>query len=53
MDTRRSYYLASGQGDFAEPAADFSPTGLTDIPFVMAANPKSVCRLAAALCSVV
>ena len=38
MDTRRSFYLASRQDDFAEPAADLSPIDSTDIPYVMPAN---------------
>ncbi len=37
MDTRQSFYLASRQDDFAEPAP---PSGLDsrDIPYVMATN---------------
>ena len=31
MDTRRSFYLASREDDFAEPGAD-------DIPFIIPAN---------------
>ena len=38
MDTRRSYYLASTQDDFAESAADLSPIDCADIPYVMPAN---------------
>ena len=38
MDTRRSFYLASRQDDFAESAADLNPSDCTDIPYVMPAN---------------
>ena len=38
MDTRRSFYLASRQDDFAEPAADASRLDFNDIPFIMPAN---------------
>jgi len=41
MDTRRSYYLHSRQGDFAELAADASRLDYHDIPFVMPANDNS------------
>ena len=39
MDTRRrSFYLASREDDFAEPAADASRLDFNDIPFIMPAN---------------
>jgi hypothetical protein len=38
MDTRRSFYLASKEDDFAEPAADASRLDFNDIPFIMPAN---------------
>jgi hypothetical protein len=38
MDTRRSFFLASRQNDFAEPAADASRLDLDDIPFIIPAN---------------
>jgi hypothetical protein len=38
MDTRRSFYLASRQDDFAEPSADFGTPDLNDIPYVTPAN---------------
>jgi len=38
MDTRRSFYLASREDDFAEPAADASRLDFSDIPFIMPAN---------------
>ena len=38
MDTRRSFYLASREDDFAEPAADASRLDFNDVPFVMPAN---------------
>jgi hypothetical protein len=38
MDRRRSFYLASTEDDFAEPAADASRLDFGDIPFVMPAN---------------
>ena len=38
MDTRRSFYLASGQDDFAEPAPDASRVNYNDIPYITAAN---------------
>jgi hypothetical protein len=36
MDTRRSFYLASKEDDFAEPAP--SPLDFSDIPFIEPAN---------------
>ena len=38
MDKRRSFYLASKQDDFAEPAADTSRLDFNDIPFIIPAN---------------
>jgi hypothetical protein len=38
MDTRRSFYLASKEDDFAEPAADASRLDLDDILFIIPAN---------------
>jgi hypothetical protein len=38
MDKRRSFYLASKQDDFAEPAADASRLDFNDIPFIIPAN---------------
>jgi len=38
MDARRSFYLASKEGDFAELTADASRLDFDDIPFVMPAN---------------
>jgi hypothetical protein len=38
MDTRRSFYLAPGQEDFAEPAPDASRLDCADIPYITAAN---------------
>jgi hypothetical protein len=38
MDKHRSFYLASREDDFAEPAADASRLDFDDIPFVMPAN---------------
>jgi hypothetical protein len=38
MDRRRSFYLASREDDFAEPAADASRLDFDDIPFVVPAN---------------
>jgi len=38
MDKRRSFYLASKQDDFVEPAADAGRLDFNDIPFVMPAN---------------
>ena len=38
MDTRRSFYLASRQDDFTEPAADLGTADPNDIPYVTAAN---------------
>jgi hypothetical protein len=38
MDTRRSFYLASREDDFAESAADASRLDFNDIPFIMPAN---------------
>ena len=38
MDARRSFYLASRQNDFTEPAADASRLDFNDIPFIMPAN---------------
>jgi hypothetical protein len=38
MDARRSFYLASREDDFAEPAADASRLDFSDIPFIMPAN---------------
>jgi hypothetical protein len=38
MDRRRSFYLASRQDDFDEPAPDEPPVDLTDIPYIMPAN---------------
>ena len=38
MDTRRSFYLASTEDDFAKLAADASRLDFDDIPFVMPAN---------------
>ena len=38
MDTRRSFYLASKEDDFAEPAADASRLDFDDIPYVIPAN---------------
>jgi hypothetical protein len=38
MDTRRSFYLASKEDDFAEPAADASRLDFDDILFVIPAN---------------
>jgi hypothetical protein len=38
MDKRRSFFLASRQNDFAEPAADASRLDFNDIPFVMPVN---------------
>jgi hypothetical protein len=36
MDTRRSFYIASKEDDFAEPAA--SRLDFSDIPFIRPAN---------------
>ena len=49
MDTRRSFYLASKQDDFAEPPADASRLDFDDIPLVTAGERqlsglKIVCR---------
>ena len=38
MDTRRSFYLAPGQDDFAESAPDASRVNYNDIPYITAAN---------------
>ena len=38
MDTRRSFYLASKEDDFAEPSPDASRLDLDDIPFIIPAN---------------
>jgi hypothetical protein len=38
MDTRRSYYLASKQDDFTEPALDEDGVDFTDVPYLMPAN---------------
>ena len=38
MDTRRSFYLASKEDDFAQPAANASRLDLDDIPFIIPAN---------------
>ena len=38
MDTRRSFYLASREDDFAEPAAGASRLDFNDIPFIMPVN---------------
>ena len=38
MDTRRSFYLASKEDDFAEPAGDASRLDFDDIPFIIPAN---------------
>jgi hypothetical protein len=38
MDTRRSFYLASRQDDFAKPAGELSTIDFADIPCVMPAN---------------
>jgi hypothetical protein len=38
MDTRRSFYLASKEDDFAQPAADASRLDLDDVPFIIPAN---------------
>ena len=38
MDTRRSFYLASGSDDFAELTPDRGLADYTDIPYVMPAN---------------
>ena len=38
MDTRRSFYLASRQDDFAEPAADPRRADFSDIPYAKPAN---------------
>ena len=38
MDTRRSYYLASKQDDFTEPASDEDLIDFTDVPYVIPAN---------------
>jgi hypothetical protein len=38
MDTRRSFYLASGSDDFAERTPDKGRAGHTDIPYVTPAN---------------
>jgi hypothetical protein len=57
MDARRSFYLASRQNDFTEPAADASRLDFNDIPFIMPANdnlrPKMPWRPAVAVCFVV
>jgi hypothetical protein len=42
MDTRRSFYLASKEDDFAEQAA--SRFNISDIPFIMPANDNSRAR---------
>jgi hypothetical protein len=41
MDTRRSFYLAARQDDFAEPAADAGWADTTDILSVTPANDDS------------
>ncbi len=38
MDVRRSFYLASKQNDFAEPAPDPRRLNCSDIPYVMGTN---------------
>jgi hypothetical protein len=38
MDARRSFYLASREDDFAEPAPDASRLDFSDIPFITPAN---------------
>jgi hypothetical protein len=38
MDTRRSFYLASREDDFAEPAAQPNRLDVNDIPFVTPAK---------------
>ena len=38
MDTRRSYYLASKQDDFTEPASEEDLVDFTDVPYVIPAN---------------
>jgi hypothetical protein len=37
MDTRRSFYLAPGQDDFAESAPDACRVNYNDIPYITAA----------------
>jgi hypothetical protein len=38
MDTRRSFYFASKENDFAESPADASRLNFSDIPFIIPAN---------------
>jgi len=38
MDARRSFYLASREDDFAEPAADASRLDFNDIPLITPVN---------------
>jgi hypothetical protein len=38
MDRHRSFYLASRQDDFGEPAAEASLLDFNDIPFITPAN---------------
>jgi hypothetical protein len=38
MDTRRSFYLASREDDFAETAAGASRLDFNDIPLIVPAN---------------
>jgi hypothetical protein len=50
MDTRRSFYLASKEDDFAEPSPDASLLDLDDIPFIMPANDNSRTRDSLSAC---
>jgi hypothetical protein len=50
MDTRRSFYLASKQDDFAEPPADASRLDLDDILFIIPANDNSPTRDSLSAC---
>ena len=55
-DTRRPFYLASKEQNFAEPAADASRLDFDDIPFIMPANDNLraiACRSAVRVCFVV
>jgi hypothetical protein len=50
MDTRRSFYLASKEDDFAEPSPDASRLDLDDISFIMPANDNSRTRDSLSAC---